>query len=177
MLSGRDRLEFCYRSLNLKTSSKNNSQNSCHYIKEKMVWYFSGTVDWCVCPQPSLPPVYVLTPPPSLILLLALLAVSRLRCQQSSTSSSKSVVFFLVTVCGYPTPLPGQQILRPVQQLERCGLINQDLEGTQAIRSQSPLSSVPDRVFHSRSAQRSPASLSRDRGSRTSAGGYGISKT
>ena len=61
--------------------------------KKKMVWYFSGTVDWCVCPQPSLPPSPILTPPPILTLLLALLAVSRLRCQQSSTSSSKSAFF------------------------------------------------------------------------------------
>ena len=42
-------------------------------------------------------------------------------------------LFFLITVCGYLTLLlPGQQIFCPVQQLERCGLFNQDLEGAQS---------------------------------------------
>lgn len=101
-----------------------------------MVGYFSGTVDWDVCPQPSLPPSPHSHPssysPPSQPHSLAFIAVSRLRCRQSSTSSSRSALFFHITVCGYLTPLLlGQQIFCPVQQLERCGLFNQDLEGTE----------------------------------------------
>ena len=42
--------------------------------------------------------------------------------------------FCLITICGYLTPLPGQQIFRPIQQLERCRLLNQDLEGTKMAR-------------------------------------------
>lgn len=146
MLSEKDKLEFSYRSSNFENLVENNYRNPPLHQGKKIVGYFSGTVDWCVCPQPSLPPSPHLVPPPTPALLLALLAVSRLRCQQSSTSSSKSAAFFFIAVCGYLTPLPGQQILCPIQQLERYRLLDQDLEGAQTpptnSRSSPPLTTI-----------------------------------
>ena len=127
--------------------------------------------------NPPSPRIHLLTPPPTPAALLAFLAVSRLRCHQFSTSSSKSAAFFLIAVCGYLTKLPGQQILRPIQQLERCRLFNQDLEGTQLIHPRFPSFSVAHQRFRFRSVRRSPASLSKGRGSRILAGGYGTSRT
>lgn len=110
-------------------------------------------------------------------LLLAFIAVLRLRCQQSSTSSSKSAAFFSSLYAGYLTTLPGKQILCSIQQLERCRLINQDLEGAPATPSHFPFFPGAHQHLHFRSVPRSQAASSKARGSRTLAGGYGTSKT
>ena len=76
----------------------------------------------------------------------------------------------------YLTLLPGQQIFRSIQQLERCRFFNQDLEGTQLTRSKVPSFPAAHPRFRLRFVPRSLASSSKGRGSRTLAGGYGTSK-
>ena len=106
--------------------------------------------------------------------LLASFAVSRLRCRQSSTSSSKSAAAFLITASAYLAPLTGQQIFCPIQQLERCRLFNRYLEGTPTTRIRFPLFPAHQHLRF-RSVPKSPDTLSKGRGSRTLAGGYGTS--
>jgi len=100
-----------------------------------VVGYFSGTVDWDGLPSTLPPPESTSSPllplPPS---NRTPGVPRRIATQMPAILNLKFKVgsFFLITVCGYLTSLPpGQQIFCPVQQLERCGLFNQDLEGTQ----------------------------------------------
>ena len=83
----------------------------------------------------------------------------------------------MLVLHSFPLLTTGEQVVCPVQQLERHRLANQDMEGQWRLQVAQPLSNQYSQTHYHRSALRSPASSSRDNVSRTSLGDYGTSRT
>ena len=116
MLSEKDKLEFCYRSFNFVSPAKIIIEFPAITSKKKKRL---GILAVCEIspsalsppspPSPHPPPLSHLRLPPGIPRRIAIPMPAILNLK------FKVARFFLITVCGYLTTPPGQQILRPIQ--------------------------------------------------------------